>query len=458
MDRAKALAGEKAGEWVKATQPRLTYEVCKAWKLYCPTCYQPVHLRKSKKIKSYFAHYDFENKSCPERAPDSYKSGAAFSLESRDQDLEEIETFIEQIFYGINPSYFQSLKPEELTENFDLLSRNSAWFSAHTESVVRKWVQHFCREHGFLDWKNPHKEANYIVDCLHILSERKSIFKEIILYSISILRKESESKLNDLELKFGLPETSISEEILISSKMVDLVIHRLSKLMSEEGELDIVVIPSIRDYIDVKIPENKKAIRFKRQGLSSLIRSIDFSNFPILVGTRKAQGISYYICFKKDLENQFCFYSVKDETHFVQEQNIEKRNDKPKPSSGIMSVHRKNSKAIATIYRQEDKRKKQKNKDKRIFKNLHEDCLELYVDDLSELFVRGFIERKLEKVLIKGIQKIFFNKTECSILSLLSKGFISNDVAEKAAQLALKTEYPDLDEPQALQKFRELFY
>ncbi|MBD2112545.1 MULTISPECIES: hypothetical protein [Cyanophyceae] len=453
MDRAKALAGEKAGEWVKATQQELTYEACKAWKPYCPTCYQPVHLRKSKKIKSYFAHYDFENKNCPERTKYSQKGGATYSLESHDQDLEEIETFIEQIFYGINPSYFQSLTPEGLIANSDFADRSTSWLLAHMGSSVKKWIQHYCKNNSFLNWNNIQKETNYIMDCLHILSDRESIFKKVIFYSISIYKKDV-SLPDELKLKFGLSDTNISEEILTSLTAVYLVIDRLSKLISEGSETNTIDIPAVRTFVDIKFPENTKAIRFKRQSSFAVIHLITFSSLPILVGAQKSQGISYYICFKKGFENRFWFYYTEDESHFEQKQTIGNENDKLKPGSGIMSVYGKSSRTA--LYRKEEKKQKQKNKDGRLFGYLLEDSLEMYINDLGELYIKGSIEKKLEKAMINGIQKIFFKSTRYSIPSLLSVGFISNNVAEKGAQLALKAEYPDLSEFQALQKLKEL--
>jgi len=42
------------------------------------------------------------------------------------------------------------------------------------------------------------------------------------------------------------------------------------------------------------------------------------------------------------------------------------------------------------------------------------------------------------------------------MLVLLIKGFISKEIAEKVAQLALNFQHGSLDPPEALKKFREL--
>jgi competence CoiA-like predicted nuclease len=90
MDKAKALTGECAGEEIKANE--IDHKDCKAWKLYCPKCYQFVHLRKSNKINSSFAHYDVEDKSCKYRV-ESSSNNAATNIntnENQGQDLEGI--------------------------------------------------------------------------------------------------------------------------------------------------------------------------------------------------------------------------------------------------------------------------------------------------------------------------------------------------------------------------------
>ncbi len=80
----------------------------------------------------------------------------------------------------------------------------------------------------------------------------------------------------------------------------------------------------------------------------------------------------------------------------------------------------------------------------------------LYVDDDGDLSVKGFIEKECSKFLIKGISKILFNASGYSMLTFLSEKFISEKIAEKAAQLALGLEYENLEPTEALKKFREL--
>ncbi|HAJ58280.1 MAG TPA: hypothetical protein DCP31_02570 [Cyanobacteria bacterium UBA8543] len=99
MQVAKALTGKYAGQPIAANKQELTHELCREWKLYCPECYQFVHLRSSYKIKSYFAHYDVEDKSCKYRQTSSNES-AKYSREAsaKGQDLESIQQEFESIF------------------------------------------------------------------------------------------------------------------------------------------------------------------------------------------------------------------------------------------------------------------------------------------------------------------------------------------------------------------------
>lgn len=92
MDKAKALTGKYAGQPIAANKQGLTHELCREWKLYCPECYQFVHLRKSDKISSYFAHYDVEDKECTDRTKYS-SSNTISSIENcaKGQDLEVIQ-------------------------------------------------------------------------------------------------------------------------------------------------------------------------------------------------------------------------------------------------------------------------------------------------------------------------------------------------------------------------------
>jgi hypothetical protein len=153
MKKSRALTGKRAGEWIEATHPKLTYEMCRAWKLYCPRCYQPIHLRKSKKRKNYFAHYDFDDKTCPERSSAS-GSGSFGVSEAHEQELQEAESFIRQIFYGINSDYFQALLLEDKLDESPLVIKSFTWFLSNANADISRWVRYYCKNIGFLDWQN----------------------------------------------------------------------------------------------------------------------------------------------------------------------------------------------------------------------------------------------------------------------------------------------------------------
>jgi hypothetical protein len=79
-----------------------------------------LYFSKSKdpnKCRSYFGHYDYEDKRCPERSlvTNQYHQPASLA-ESHEQDLETAELFVEQVFYGIDTEYFQNLNRKENKE------------------------------------------------------------------------------------------------------------------------------------------------------------------------------------------------------------------------------------------------------------------------------------------------------------------------------------------------------
>ena len=444
MDKAKALTGKRAGEWVKANQPKLSYQACKDWKLYCPTCYQPVHLRKSKKIKNYFAHYDFEDKSCPERNQAFNNSNSGYLMESHDQDLEEVETFIEKIFYGIEPTYFQSLNLEKLKsdKNSILVTHSVAWFASHVETDLKRWVHYYCKTHGFLDWNNFKKETNYILDCIHILVERQSILRNILHYSTA-LYVSPKMQSDPIRREFGLSKILIEEESSISLITLNLIINRLKQVAISGIDFNPAEIQIVQEFIDIKIPANTRKIKFNKT------RRIFISPLPILVGNRKNQGISYYITFKEESKNCFWFDAIKHVSDDEISKNDNTKDDTQKLSSNILAVRGVTSKE--TVYQKEKDRSKKEKPGK---PNLDiRSSLELYIDDENDLAVRGYIQKKYTKAVLRGLAKIFFSKADPSMLTLHQNSFISEKVAQKVAQLALKEEYGDLGESQALKKF-----
>jgi hypothetical protein len=94
------LTGKRAGQKIDANEQWLTHDLCKKWKLYCPECYQFVHLRKSNKIKNYFAHYDVEDKNCEKYRVESSSNNSKENIitnGSQEQELKEIKKDFESI-------------------------------------------------------------------------------------------------------------------------------------------------------------------------------------------------------------------------------------------------------------------------------------------------------------------------------------------------------------------------
>jgi uncharacterized protein YbaR (Trm112 family) len=133
MYKAKALIGEKAGEFIYAKDPSLTHDLCKCWKLYCPECKQFLYFSQSKdpkKRRSYFGHYDYPDKRCPERIPNNNLISQQTSLAaSHEQDLETAELFVENVCYGIDLEFFKSQGLVGLEDNSSLIASGIEWFS-----------------------------------------------------------------------------------------------------------------------------------------------------------------------------------------------------------------------------------------------------------------------------------------------------------------------------------------
>ncbi len=111
-----ALTGKYAGEEIKAN--KIDHKDCKAWMLCCPECYQFVHLRKSDKIKSYFAHYDVEDKNCKYRVESSSNNAEVNRNNNgnQGQDLADIQKDLEEIILNYIANNFEIHNPKIIDE------------------------------------------------------------------------------------------------------------------------------------------------------------------------------------------------------------------------------------------------------------------------------------------------------------------------------------------------------
>lgn len=407
MYKAKALIGEKAGEVVYAKDPDLTHDLCRLWKIYCHECKQFLYFSKSKdtdKRRSYFGHYNYEDKRCPERSfAVSQRNQSSSFAESHEQDLETAELFIEQVFYGVDPEYFQGHDRQGNKEESRQVIDAIEWFKTSLLHDCKSWVQHYCQTSGFLDWNNPKKEVSYLMDWLRVLARRNDILKDLTQYFISeCIDKQVDTR--SIQTRFGVSQKIESEQELVWLIALDEILARLANVISKEGcsrgRPDFL---SEKKFINFKIPANEKKTPFK----GKLRYALATKQMPILVKQNESRRFNEIIFFSNEYPNFFCY-----RRHGLSE------------SSRLGFV-----------------------------KN---DALLLYIDEDGDLAVQGFLDEAFAKSVINGISKTLFNGSGYSMLVFLGKGYISRDIAEKAAQLALKFKFGDLSPPEAFEKFKSL--
>jgi len=412
MFEAKTLVGKKAGEIIYAKDPSLTHDLCKIWKIYCPECTQFLYFSKSKnpdKRRSYFGHYDYEDKRCPERSFVVNQGSQSKSLaESHEQDLETAESFIEQVFYGINPEYFQNLKKQNNGEENQQITDLIHWFKTSLLHDCRNWIRHYCETTGFLDWSNPEKEASYLMDWLHVLARKEDLLHNMSHYFLS----ESLAAKKDINIaqeKFGVSSESINDLSLIWIAAINEILERIINLTKDGFSLSSKFrLLSEKIFIDQKIPPNDRKTPFRGKEIYSMYEELlNPPDVPITV--RKCKYFRDWIIFNMQYPNYFCYRRYLIDGY--------KRND---------------------------------------LNFSQDDAMVLYIDDDGDLSVKGFIQKECRKSLIKGISKILFNASSYSMLAFLIKGFISEEIAEKVAQLALDFTHGRLNPPEALKRFEEL--
>lgn len=449
MYKAKALIGEKAGEVIYAKEPDLTHDLCKLWKIYCHECKQFLYFSKSKdpgKRRNYFGHYDYEDKRCPERSFAVNQDNQSKSLtESHEQDLETAELFVEQVFYGINPEYFQNLNHQDDEEQSQQATGAIKWFKASLLYDCKNWIRYYCETTGFLDWKNPEREISYLMDWLHVLVRRDDILKNLASYFISIpLTKKTD--IDVILKKFGLLKSKIREESLIWIVALDEIMIALSTKVKSGLSNDLInndqaSIP----FLELKLMPKKGKVIFKDKAISRkhhiffLFRGFSREDglWVLIPGTnRKYQDA---IDFQKGTTNSFS-YVVRNS-----------KNESQKCEISLADQIVWNSRPDVSLSKKMSERKNQEVK-----KLTEEYSLLLYIDEEGDLALKGRLSEQYRRSAVSGISQILFNKAFVSMLFLLEEGFISVDIAEKAAQLALKFQCGDLTPAEALRKFRSL--
>ncbi|MFH7243394.1 MAG: hypothetical protein ACHWZW_11145 [Spirulina sp.] len=440
MFEAKALTGEKAGEIIYAKDPRLTHELCKLWKIYCPECTQFLYFSKSKnpdKRRSYFGHHDYEDKRCPERSFAVNQGNQSKSLaESHEQDLETAESFIEQVFYEIDPEYFQNLKQKNNDEESQQITDLIHWFKVSLLHDCKKWIRYYCETTGFLDWNNPEKEASYLMDWLHVLARKEDLLHKISHY-FSSEKFATKKNVNLAQEKFGIASQRIDDLSLTWIAAINEILERVINLTKNEFSLSKFRFLSEKIFIDQKIPPNDRKTQFRGKIHHALIKSV----FPVTV--RKGKGFHDWIIFDMQYPNYFCYRRCLTNGGKDASKNTN-------PIKNDQEVLRVQNRWISN---------KLTNRDTHKDNDLNfsqDDAMVLYIDDDGDLSVKGFIEKECSKFLIKGISKILFNASNYSMLVFLGKKLISQKIAEKAAQLALRFEHGNLEPTEALKKFREL--
>jgi hypothetical protein len=272
-------------------------------------------------------------------------------------------------------------------------------FQDNLQHKLNDWINHYCKTVGFLDWQNPEREINYLMDWLYVLARRDDILRRLVQY-LTAKYRTSTTKTEDIQVEFNCSSPNPSEEELIWLTGLRLIIERLKNIATTGIENINLSILEKRQYIQFKVPAYEKQIIRRRKPRWSL----SDKNLPVLIG-RSASGKSDSIWFKSEFPNHFS-YQVVGESESLQDFS-------------------------------------------------KEDALILYIDEDDDLACKGFINKNHHESLIRGIHKVLFDSSGW-LLVVTHKEFITQDIAGKIAQLALKPQYEDLSPSEAFERFRQI--
>lgn len=227
-----ALTGKWVGQEVDANEEGLTHEICRKWNLCCPECYQFVHLRQSDKIKSYFAHYDVEDKSCEYREASSSSSAEDHTAtsDSKGQDLEKIQEQFENIFSEfyekIQISYYLNLENIAISDLEDITNKCQKYIKCIEDLIFIKLIN----KQGKLEETRQNNPKIYLA-VLKVLSidMNKHLLRKLIKCLICI----DYSSITE-SIKFTKDATASINEILIndSNRFIESSVHNIIEIIS----------------------------------------------------------------------------------------------------------------------------------------------------------------------------------------------------------------------------------
>lgn len=231
-----ALTGKYAGKETKANE--IDHKDCKAWKLYCPKCYQFVHLRKSDKIKSYFAHYDVEDKNCKYRVESSSNNAAANinTNENQGQDLEGIQKDFEAIFSSIDSSY------EKITNTIN----NIPYLKYISNEIKNKFIKFDANQNIKEEWEeledwirnNSSNNHDHCIAVLNILSidMNRYILEKLIQYAINYVVLESFELSSSLATASTIKAKIQPNKEDFSNKTIEKILQLIIDIDWREGK------------------------------------------------------------------------------------------------------------------------------------------------------------------------------------------------------------------------------
>jgi hypothetical protein len=300
---------------------------------------------------------------------------------------------------------------------------------------------------------------------LNILKERTEIARHVICYS-EFLYKNSKLDIKLVQSQFGIPSSlKQTDEQILCAIALNLIVKRLSEIVQHHGSIDSITLPSAKVLIDIKIPENKGKVSYKK--VENILVEF-FDEISVKICKTQTPDSEYRISFRKGDVDRFWIYilsfSREDMLKAFENSDVFKPLDYKSPAKkhkgNIQQSKPKilritDSSSRATLYEDAKERQKRVRKPKEP-EYLKDKPLQLYIDKDGDLAIRGEIDQRYSRVVIKGITKVLFNRSGFSMLSLLNTECISKDVAEKAAQLAFGGKSAKLTGPEALEKFKSL--